>query len=118
MPLLAEHIPEHHGIGARLIACHTQFGGALGQFGIIGARHAQARQVALDIRQKNRNAEVREALRQHLQGDGLAGAGGAGNETVAVGILAFQIAGRFTPADQNMWCGHCLMLELGKVLDN
>ena len=41
--------------------------------------------VTLDIGGEHRYTEAREGLRQHLQGDGLARARGAGDESVAVG---------------------------------
>src|SRR3546814_3342375 len=47
------------------------------------AGHREAREVALDVGAEHRDAGLRETLGQDLQGDGLAGAGGAGDEAVA-----------------------------------
>jgi hypothetical protein len=46
---------------------------------------ADAGQVALDVGHEDRHADLGEILGQGLQGDGLAGAGGAGDQAVAVG---------------------------------
>ncbi len=59
----------------------------------LGMRFAggrEARQVALDVGGKNRNADTREGFRQHLQGNGLAGTGGAGDQSVTVGHAGVQ----------------------------
>src|SRR5690606_6291718 len=48
-----------------------------------GARHP--RQIAFDIGHEYRNASTGEAFRQRLQGHGFAGAGGACDESVAIG---------------------------------
>src|SRR3546814_10791003 len=50
------------------------------------AGRRQSREVALDVGAEHRDAGLREALGQDLQGDGLAGAGGAGDEAVATGV--------------------------------
>ena len=65
-----------------------------------------ARQVALDVGREHRHAGGREALRQHLQRDRLAGAGGAGDEAVAVGepqldALGDEVAPLLAAADQD-----------------
>ena len=46
---------------------------------------ADAGQVALDVGHEDRHADFREVFGQGLQGHGLAGAGGAGDQAVAVG---------------------------------
>jgi hypothetical protein len=53
--------------------------------GIAAAFLADAGQVALDVGQEHRHADGAEALGHHLQRDGLAGAGGARDQAVAVG---------------------------------
>jgi hypothetical protein len=58
---------------------------------------AQAAQVALDVGGEHRHAGITEIFHQTLQGDGLAGAGSAGDQAVAVGQaqwLADRLAGR------------------------
>jgi len=53
------------------------------------------------VRGKDRHAGARQALRQHLQGDGLAGAGGAGHQPVAVGQRKGQKFRLGTLADED-----------------
>jgi hypothetical protein len=54
---------------------------------------AHTAQVALDVRYKHRHTHVREGLRQHLQGYGLTGTGGTGDEAVAVCHVGLQVDG-------------------------
>jgi hypothetical protein len=61
-------------------------------FSPILAGLAGAGQVALDVGHEHRHADAREILGQGLQGHGLAGAGGAGDEAVAVGQAWQQVA--------------------------
>ena len=61
-----------------------------------------AGQVALDVGGEHRHAGIREAFRQHLQGDGLAGAGGAGDQAVAVGELELQVLGLDAAAEEDL----------------
>ncbi len=49
------------------------------------ALDADAGQIAFDVGGEHRHAGGREAFGQDLQRDGLAGAGGAGDEAMAVG---------------------------------
>ena len=100
MPLRAEDIPEHHRAGLGRVALDPQSGGALSQPGIGRARHGQAGQVALDVGQKDGDAQAGESLGQHLQGDGFAGARGSGDQPMAIGVAGFEITGGFTPADE------------------
>jgi hypothetical protein len=53
---------------------------------------AGAREVALHVRHEHRHANAREVLGQGLQGHGLAGAGGPGDQPVAVGQAGQQVA--------------------------
>jgi len=59
----------------------------LGHLGIAAARLRNARQVALHVRHEAGDAYAGEVFGQRLQGHGLAGAGGAGDEAVTVGHL-------------------------------
>jgi hypothetical protein len=52
------------------------------------ARHGQAGDVALHVGHQHRHAQAREAFGQHQQRHRLAGAGGAGDQAVAVAVLA------------------------------
>ena len=51
-----------------------------------------AGEVALDVGHEDRHTQAREAFGQGLQGDGLAGAGGTGDQAVAVGLVGAQMA--------------------------
>ena len=57
---------------------------ALRDLGIRTARLGEAGKVALHIGHEHRHADRGQALRERLQRDGLAGAGGAGDQAVAV----------------------------------
>src|SRR5262249_18330454 len=83
MALLAEQVPEHHRELVGLVV-EADVLGALDE-GFLGlAGRCDAGQVALDVGGEDRHAGARKAFRQGLQRDGLAGAGGAGREPVAV----------------------------------
>ena len=97
MALLAEQIPELHGrvgIGPGRI---PDFGGARGEGGVGlcggGARHREARQIALHVGDEARDARLRQALDQALDRYGLAGAGCARDQAVAVGALEVELLG-------------------------
>ncbi len=90
--LLAEDIPEAGRIGLEPeVLAEAEARDAV--LHILGhdAGLAHAGQIALDIGQEHGNAHLREALGHDLHGDGLARAGGAGDEAVAVGHLRQQI---------------------------
>src|SRR5262249_18215673 len=84
MALLAEQVPEDDGIGlvillvADLLVAPTYPWPALAPLG-------NGRKVTLNFGAEHRHALVRKALSEALQRHGLAGSGGAGDETVAVG---------------------------------
>ncbi len=82
--LLAEHVPEH---GGELVGLpgKPHFARALGDEVLGLADCCNAGQVALDVGGENRNAGAGKALRHHLQRDGLAGAGGAGDKSMPIG---------------------------------
>ena len=62
----------------------AHFAGAL-EDEILGlADFGDAGEVALDVGGENRNAGARKSFRHHLQRDGLAGSGRAGDEAVAI----------------------------------
>ena len=86
MALHAEHVPEGHREGAVAEAgAEPDLLGAADELGPARAGHGDAGQVALDVGGEHRHAGSREAFGQHLQRHGLAGAGGARDEAVAVG---------------------------------
>ena len=81
---LAEDIPEACGISGIFKAFNAKTRDALAHIPAVLSGLAHAGDVPLDVREKNGYAQVGEGLRQHLHGDGLAGAGSAGDEPVAV----------------------------------
>jgi hypothetical protein len=83
--LFAEHVPQRGRAGERLGLGQAALLDGRGQLAFQLARLADAGQVALDVGQEHRHPDLAEAFRQLLQGDGLAGAGGARHETVPVG---------------------------------
>ena len=58
----------------------------------------QAGEVAFDVGQKHRHAEAREVVGEHLQRHGLAGAGRAGDQAVAIGERQDERPRRFLPS--------------------
>ena len=84
MPLLAEQIPEDDRVGLVVDRVADLLGPRLDPaFGL--ALLGDAGEIALHVGAEDRHAGVGEALGEALQGDGLAGAGGPGDEAVAVG---------------------------------
>ena len=83
--LLAEQIPEDGGHGFEAIVVEAHLLGALEEEVLGLTRHGDAREIALDVGRENRNAGIDEAFGHDLQRHRLAGAGGAGDEAVAVG---------------------------------
>ena len=104
--LLAVQVPEHRraaGEGGRVDPDQLQ---ALVELGRRAAGLAHAGQVALDVGHEDRNAQRRQALGDDLQRDGLAGAGGAGDEPVAVGKRRQQETLDFAVAGDQHGVGH------------
>jgi hypothetical protein len=70
------------------------------------ARRGQTREIAFHVGHEHRHADRGKALGQQLQGDRLAGAGGAGDQAVAVGQRRQQRQfGVFVPGDDE-GCNH------------
>ena len=90
MALFAEYIPERDRAAGKGKVGKPQFGDALDDLGFLRAGLADARKVALDVGHEHRHADAAEIFRHHLQRNGFAGAGGAGDEAVAVGQLRQQ----------------------------
>ena len=100
--LLAEQVPEHGRVGGVGPVVEADVLGAFDEAVLAGSGLGDAGQVALDVGGEHRHAGVREALGQHLQGHGLAGAGGAGDEAVAVGELELQVLGLDAAAEEDL----------------
>ncbi|MBV6413429.1 MAG: hypothetical protein OMOMHJEC_01242 [Xanthomonadales bacterium] len=91
MPVLAVDIPEHHRVGARLpLFLDAEQLQAIAQLVAHRRGLRQAGEVALDVRQEHRHAALAELLRQQHQRHALSGAGGAGDQAVAVGVARQQ----------------------------
>jgi hypothetical protein len=90
--LLAEDVPQRGRAGQRFGNLDAALLEDAGHLGAYGAGLADAGQVALDVGHEDRHADFREILGQGLQGDGLAGAGGAGDQAVAVRQAGQQFA--------------------------
>ena len=82
--LRAEQVPEDHRCGGAGVVGLAEFGRALRELRVGRTCLGDAGEVALHVGAEHRHAGAAEALGQHLQGDGLAGAGGARHETVPV----------------------------------
>ena len=85
MPVLAEHVPENCRRAAHLKTVKPDAGCALLQLFAHLSGQRDPREVALDIGYQHGYAQIGKTLGQDLQGDGLAGPGGAGYQPVAVG---------------------------------
>ena len=94
MPLLAEQVPEDRGIGAELVIADAELCQPFLQLRCRLAGLADAGKIALHIGQEHGNAAGREALGNDLQRHGLAGAGGAGDEPMPVGIARQELQWR------------------------
>ena len=94
VPVLAVQVPEHHRVIGIGIVLHAQFPRPpfqlvsvleLGRSG-----HGDAGEVSLHIGHEDRHAGGGKAFRHALQGHCLAGAGGACDQTVAVGARKIE----------------------------
>ena len=94
MTLSPEQVPELHRAGAVAPVGHADVGGArledLVRPGRAVAGHRQSGEVALHVGDEGRDADRRQSLDNALQGDGLAGAGGARDQPVAIGALQLE----------------------------
>jgi hypothetical protein len=83
-PALAVDVPERHG-ARREIRFDFQSSKSFQHLGVGAARLADAGEIALHVGHEDRHADRRKPVRERLHGDGLAGAGGAGDQAVAIG---------------------------------
>ncbi|MNV23208.1 hypothetical protein D3C71_1142140 [compost metagenome] len=104
--LFAKYVPQRGGAGQ---------GGGHGKAPLLEhcrqlvanlAGLAGAGQVALHVGHEHRHANAREVFGQGLQGHGLAGAGGAGDEPVAVGQAGKQVAFNLVVLGNQQGFGH------------
>ena len=80
----AERVPEDHGHARVAEVGEPEAGDPLGDLRGLDTGQGEAREVALDVGEQDRDPRVRELLGEHPEGDGLARAGGAGHEAVPV----------------------------------
>ena len=102
MTLLAEQVPEDDGRGHGRVIVQADLFGAFEQLRRGAAGLGQARKVALHVGEEHRDASSREALSQDLQRDGLAGAGGAGDQAVPVREPQGKALRRFARAKKDL----------------
>ena len=76
------------GLPSVRVAVDAGVGCALSQLLARRARHRQSGDVALDVGHEHRHADPRESFGEDQQRDGLAGAGGTRDETVAVSRIS------------------------------
>ena len=91
MPLLAEQVPEDHRKDVVVVVGEADILGALGLPALRLAHLGDAGKVALDIGGKDGDAGGGKAFGQDLQAHGLAGAGGAGDQAVAIAVFEIEI---------------------------
>ena len=110
MSLFAENVPENHRILVRLILQSHALGSRhQGIFRL--ARRGDPREIAFDIGGKDRNPRFGQPLRENLKRDGLAGAGGAGNQPMAIGKMKIEHFVLRALADDNR-------VGLGRIVDH
>ncbi len=95
MALSAEHIPKNDGISRMGVVGIANLLRSLFENRFAAARLEHAAQIPFHIGQKDGHAEARESLRQGLEGDGFASAGGPRNQPVPVGVLWQEVDRRF-----------------------
>jgi hypothetical protein len=104
--LLAEHVPQGGGAGLGLGQFQAPFLEDAGELACNVTRLTDAGEVALHVGHEDRHADDRETLGQGLQGDGLAGAGGPGDEAVAVGLVGVQQTFNSATTGDGQWGAH------------
>jgi hypothetical protein len=106
MALLAEQIPEDGGRGFHAVVVKADFFGAFGKGFERCSNLRNAGEIAFHIGGKNRNTGLAETFGHDLQGDGLARAGGAGDQPVAVGQWQEQFFTLVALAQKNCVVAH------------
>ena len=104
--LLAEQVPEDGRDRLEAIVVEAHRLGALEQEVLGLALHGDAGEIALHVGGEDRNARVAEAFGHDLQRHRLAGAGGAGDQAVAVGHGEEQLLALVALAEEDRVVGH------------
>ncbi len=84
---VAEQVPVDRRKGAAGIAVNLELLGAIDCVGIVSPRLADARQISLHVGHEHRHTVRGEAFGNGLQRHRLAGAGGAGDQAMAIGVF-------------------------------
>ena len=107
VPVLAEHVPERHRAAPLLEIPESRLANAPRHLVRCLAGNADAGQIALHVRQKDRHANAGESFRQHLQAHGLARARRSRDQPVPVGHGRVHMQARTArAANANRLC-HC-----------
>ena len=103
---LAKYIPQRNRAGQRCGRGQATLGQQRSQLDADGTGLADTGQITFDIGHEDRHAQARKVFGQGLQGDGLAGAGGPGDQAMAVGQRGQQTAFNGAVAGYNNRVGH------------
>src|SRR3954467_13466885 len=98
MALFAKNVPEHDGEAIRRIS-DANILRAFRKCGLCIARHADAGEISVHIRRKDRRARVGKTFRQELEGDSLAGPGRTSHEAMAIAEAEPCVRERFMGSD-------------------
>ncbi len=101
MALCAEHVPEHGRRGAISEIGHAECGRTRLQFRAARPWLTDPGEVAFDVGAEHRDAVGGKVLSEHLEGDGLAGSGGARDQPVPVREGKREPNRHITDADRN-----------------
>ena len=85
--VFAIHIPEAGRASVEFVIVDSERRKALHKLLGSFARYRNARNITLDVGKKHRDSGIAHGCRERFQRDGLAGTGGAGDETMPVGHL-------------------------------
>ncbi len=113
MALLAEQVPEDRRRGFEAVIVEADLLGALDEEILGLALLRDAGEIALHVGGEDRNAGLAEAFGHDLQGHGLAGAGGAGHQAVAVGHGQEQFFALVALAEKNRVVAHGKPCSIG-----
>ena len=91
MTRLPVEIPEDDGVRFRRVAVDADLRDALSNLSSAGAGKREPCDIAFDVGHEDGHAHPRKPFGNHHERHGLAGAGGAGDQTVTIAILRVEI---------------------------